>query len=94
MNYLMAYDISDNKNRKRVSDLLIEKGFLRVQNSVFMGEISSNKIDEIIERICMLIDESQEAFLCVPIDKENYENIFNYGKSKDYNVYEDEVLYL
>lgn len=94
MNYLLAYDISDNRNRKKVSDYLIEKGFLRIQNSVFMGEIASSKINEILENVCMLIDEMEEAFLCVPINKESYENIFNYGKSKDYNIYEEEVLYL
>ena len=54
MNYLLSYDISNDKSRKRVSDYLIEKGFLRIQNSVFLGEIHITKIDDILENICLL----------------------------------------
>ena len=48
MNYLLSYDISNDKSRKRVSDYLLEKGFLRIQNSVFLGEIHITKIDNIL----------------------------------------------
>ena len=92
MNYLLSYDISNDKSRKRVSDYLIEKGFLRIQNSVFLGEIHITKIDDILENICLIVDE--DSIFCVPINKEDYENIFNFGKNKDYNLYKDEVLYI
>lgn len=94
MNYLLSYDISDDKNRKRVSDYLIEKGFLRIQNSVFLGEIHITKIDDILENICLLVDKDEDSIFCVPINKEDYENIFNFGKNKDYNLYKDEVFYI
>ena len=94
MNYLLSYDISNDKNRKRVSDYLIEKGFLRIQNSVFLGEIHITKIDDILENICLLVDEDEDSIFCVPINKEDYESIFNFGKNKDYNLYKDEVLYI
>ena len=85
MNYLLSYDISNDKSRKRVSDYLIEKGFLRIQNSVFLGEIHI---------ICLLVNKDEDSIFCVPINKEDYENIFNFGKNEDYNLYKDEVLYL
>ena len=44
MNYLVSYDMSNNKNRKKISDYLLEKGFLRIQKSVFLGEIVKTKI--------------------------------------------------
>ena len=94
MNYLLSYDVSNDKSRKRVSDYLIEKGFLRIQNSVFLGEIHVTKIDDILENICLFVDEDEDSIFCVPINKEDYENIFNFGKNKDYNLYKDEVLYI
>ena len=94
MNYLLSYDISNDKSRKRVSDYLIEKGFLRIQNSVFLGEIHITKIDDILENIFLIVDEDEDSIFCVPINKEDYENIFNFGKNKDYNLYKDEVLYI
>ena len=94
MNYLLSYDISNDKSRKRVSDYLIEKGFLRIQNSVFLGEIHVTKIDDILENICLLANKDEDSIFCVPINKEDYENIFNFGKNEDNNLYKDEVLYL
>ena len=94
MNYLLSYDISNDKSRKRVSDYLIEKGFLRIQNSVFLGEIHVTKIDDILENICLLANKDEDSIFCVPINKEDYENIFNFGKNEDYSLYKDEVLYL
>ena len=94
MNYLLSYDISNDKSRKRVSDYLIEKGFLRIQNSVFLGENHVTKIDDILENICLLVNKDEDSIFCVPINKEDYENIFSFGKNEDYNLYKDEVLYL
>jgi CRISPR-associated endoribonuclease cas2 len=94
MNYLLSYDISNDKSRKRVSDYLLEKGFLRVQNSVFLGEIHITKIDDILENICLLVDKKEDSIFCIPINKEDYKNIFNFGKNEDYNLYKDEVLYI
>ncbi|PHI12006.1 CRISPR-associated endonuclease Cas2 [Fusobacterium polymorphum] len=94
MNYLLSYDISNDKSRKRVSDYLLEKGFLRIQNSVFLGEIHITKIDDILENICLLVDKKEDSIFCIPINKENYKNIFNFGKNEDYNLYKDEVLYI
>ena len=94
MNYLLSNDISNDKSRKRVSDYLLEKGFLRIQNSVFLGEIHITKIDDILENICLLVDKKEDSIFCIPINKEDYKNIFNFGKNEDYNLYKDEVLYI
>ena len=63
MNYLLSYDVSNDKSRKRVSDYLIEKGFLRIQNSVFLGEIHVTKIDDILENICLLVNKDEVLYL-------------------------------
>lgn len=94
MNYLLSYDISNDKVRKKVFDYLLSKGFLRIQNSVFLGEISISKIDDILENICLIVDKKEDSIFCVSLNKEDYENIFNFGKNSDYNLYKDEVLYI
>ena len=40
------------------------------------------------------MNKDEDSIFCVPINKEDYENIFNFGKNEDYNLYKDEVLYL
>ena len=94
MNYLLSYDISNDKVRRKVFEYLLAKGFLRIQNSVFLGEIHITKIDDILENICLLVNKDEDSIFCVPINKEDYENIFNFGKNEDYNLYKDEVLYI
>ena len=37
MNYILTYDISNNRIRRKVSELLIDRGFVRVQRSVFIA---------------------------------------------------------
>ena len=94
MNYLVSYDMSNNKNRKKISDYLLEKGFLRIQKSVFLGERVKTKIEDILENICLIVDKKEDSIFCVPINKEDYDNIFNFGKNSDYNLYKDEVFYI
>ncbi|WYD45996.1 CRISPR-associated endonuclease Cas2 [Fusobacterium nucleatum] len=69
MNYLLSYDISNDKSRKRVSDYLLEKGFLRIQNSVFLGEIHITKIDDILENICLLVDKKRIQYFVSQLTK-------------------------
>ena len=94
MNYLVSYDMSNNKNRKKISDYLLEKGFLRIQKSVFLGEIVKTKIEDILENICLFLDKEEESLVCILIDKDNYEKIYNYGKNENYNIYKEDILYL
>ena len=94
MNYLVSYDMSNNKNRKKISDYLLEKGFLRIQKSVFLGEIVKTKIEDILENICLFLDKEEASLVCIPIDKDNYEKIYNYGKNENYNIYKEDILYL
>ena len=52
------------------------------------------QIDDILENICLIVDKKEDSIFCVPINKEDYENIFNFGKNSDYNLYKDEVFYI
>ena len=50
MKYVVAYDISNNKRRKKVSNLLETYG-VRVNYSVFEIELSQTKKDKLIQKI-------------------------------------------
>lgn len=94
MNYIMAYDIINNKSRKLVSDFLIDKGFIRVQRSVFIGEAKLKAMDKIMEKIYSLTDEEEDNIMCVPISKEEYDRIILYGNVNNFKIYEEDVIYI
>lgn len=50
MHYLIAYDISDDKNRKKLGDLLQTYG-QRVNYSVFEIEINKTKLNKLLKEI-------------------------------------------
>lgn len=78
MKYLISYDIEDNKKRKKISDFLIEYSFIRIQKSVFIGDISEKKQQELSNKIISYLAKSKYS-------------LFVSGLEKD-NLYEDEEL--
>ena len=44
MKIIITYDIIKNKTRNEIIELLFFYGLLRVQNSVFFGDLKKNKI--------------------------------------------------
>jgi len=40
---LITYDIANNRHREKIADLLLNAGLLRVQKSVFEGEIKTSE---------------------------------------------------
>ena len=60
MYVVVAYDIADDKRRRRLADRLID--FLpRVQMSVFEGEIPAGRLPELRETILDQIDPEEDA---------------------------------
>lgn len=51
MQYVIAYDITENDIRTNIADLLIAKGFLRLQKSVFIGEATKPKLKELKDQL-------------------------------------------
>lgn len=94
MNYILTYDISNNKIRRIVSELLIDSGFIRVQRSVFIGEILGSKIENILKSINSQIEIDTDSLLCMPINKEEYLRCYKYGYIPDYDLYKNTVLYM
>lgn len=47
MIYLIAYDIENDKKRKKIADMLIQNGLSRIQYSVFLGSIKSHLLQQV-----------------------------------------------
>ncbi|MBS5791112.1 CRISPR-associated endonuclease Cas2 [Fusobacterium sp.] len=94
MNYILTYDISNNRIRRKVSELLIDRGFVRVQRSVFIGEIFGNKIEKILEEINIQLEIETDSLLCMPINKEEYLRSYKYGYIPNYDFYKQDVIYM
>jgi len=51
MQCLLVYDIEDDRLRAKVADVCLDYGLRRIQYSSFLGELSRNRQEEIMQRI-------------------------------------------
>jgi CRISPR-associated endonuclease Cas2 len=70
MNYLILYDIQNNKVRTLVSKYLLQKGCIRVQKSVFLCHSDHKKFDEINQTLAEIneVYENQDSIILVPMN--------------------------
>lgn len=67
--FLISYDISDNKLRRKLVQILLGYG-KRVQYSVFECQIDNKKFGELYKEMLILTDGKEEVSIrCYPIDK-------------------------
>ncbi len=80
--YLISYDIVSNSLRKRLSDLLVRKGYHRIQKSVFVG-LDNPKKDQEIKTIFSTLDSNNDKYLYLSISKKELIKNHNLGLSKE-----------
>lgn len=51
MTSLVIYDIPDDRLRTKVADICKDYGLQRIQYSAFMGELSHNRQEELLQKI-------------------------------------------
>lgn len=56
MNWIVAYDIADNRRRDQIATLLSHRGW-RIQFSVFEVEVSDGEFTELVDDITASMDE-------------------------------------
>lgn len=76
--YVVAYDIPDDKRRKRVSDLLEGYG-QRVQYSVFECVLTQSKYDELRRRLRKRIKSAEDSVRFYPLSKHTLSQIEVWG---------------
>lgn len=84
MRYLVTYDISDNRVRDRVAQILSKYG-VRVQLSCFEIECKENILVEILEKIKGKIETSVDSIYVFPITKNAECSIYELGIRREIN---------
>ena len=82
MNYLITYDIEDNKRRKKVSDLLEGYGY-RVNYSVFEFYLNKKELDEIVLQVKDILNKKKDSFRVYRVCVNCVQKSFELCKRKD-----------
>lgn len=86
MNYVITYDIEDNKNRKKLSDLLEGFGF-RVNYSVFECELTKTTLKRLVKTI------KEENYINIKTDSLRFYHICNNCIPKSFEVSNREEIF-
>ena len=85
------YDIVDNKRRNKVIKMAKEYGLSRVQKSVFLGNITKNRIDEITLQSERIINLKTDSLYIMPMCQADYKEIVLLGNAFDQRFVNDEI---
>lgn len=91
MKILAAYDIVNDRIRVRVVNYLIKHGFVRVQNSVFLGNYTK-KHEKILEKAAQFIDEESDKFYFFIICEEDYNDSIYITKNRNRNLLDETLI--
>ena len=59
MEYVICYDLTDDRRRERVAKALLDYG-KRIQHSVFLAHLDEELLERMMRRLRGLIDESED----------------------------------
>ncbi len=76
--YVVAYDLPDDKRRKKVSDLLEGYG-KRVQYSVFECVLSQAKYEELRSRLKKVVKLSEDSVRFYPLSRHTLGQVETWG---------------
>jgi len=88
----VTYDITENKIRNKVSKKCKQYGLTRVQKSIFLGKLDTNRFDELAENCLNLIDEDTDSVYLFPFCQEDFRRIQVLGQGFDKKLVNDEIL--
>jgi CRISPR-associated endonuclease Cas2 len=66
MHWVIAYDVTSNRIRSRVSKGLVKEG-IRIQKSVFVVEASSEQVKQLVKELGRLIDLQTDSLCAWPL---------------------------
>jgi CRISPR-associated protein Cas2 len=88
----VVYDISDDRTRTRIARRCLDFGLYRVQKSVFLGDIESNRVEEILLFSRELMDQTTDSVYIFPMCREDFEKVRIVGQGFDRQLVADEIL--
>ena len=79
--YLIAYDLSNNKRRLKLSKLLESLG-LRVQGSVFEGWLTGPELKHLLQHGKPLIHEDEDSLRIYPLCRACHEKMISFAENR------------
>lgn len=92
MKVVVSYDIIENKKRQKVIDTLEGYGFVRVQKSVFLGDIKIRKVRKLLFELSGVIDLEKDALCILNICEKCYGKGIFISRNMNYKMIEEEFL--
>jgi len=84
MLYLIVYDITANKLRKKVADVLQAEGFERIQYSVFVGKYDprqNEKLWKVLEKAGNTTEQGSVKIFVIPMLKYHFQRMLMLGSA-------------
>lgn len=73
MRCLLVYDIPNDRLRTKVADFCLDFGLDRVQYSAYLGRLSRNHMEELMEKIRAKLGKHPASVLLVPVPSDAWE---------------------
>ena len=87
----VVYDIVKDKTRTKVAKRCLDFGLYRVQKSVFLGDLESNRIEEILLFSRDLLDLETDSVYIFPMCQPDFSKVNLLGQAFDEKMVCDEV---
>jgi CRISPR-associated protein Cas2 len=78
--HLVIYDISEDRARSKVSELLKDYGLTRVQWSAFMGRLTRASREELQDRLERALGDQPAAITMIELNPEHVQNLWFRGR--------------
>jgi len=88
----LIYDISKDRARAKISDLCTDFGLYRVQKSVFLGDLESNRVDELVLQSKELLDEGTDSLYVFPMCRDDFDKVRIVGQGFDEDLVADDLV--
>ena len=92
MKIVVSYDIIENRKRQKVIDTLMSYGFVRIQKSVFLGDIKIRKVRELLFELSGVIDLEKDALCILNICEKCYGKGIFISRNMNYKMIEEEFF--
>ena len=67
MNCLLVYDIPSDKKRTKIADTCLDYGLERIQYSAFLGDLSHNQREELLQKLKRVLGKAPGKIHLFPI---------------------------
>lgn len=71
-NLILIYDIEHDGTRSKIADACLDYGLDRVQYSAFLGQLSRNHAEELMQEIHRILGDRRGVIQLIPFDSQSW----------------------